>query len=39
VRDFKQRYNLGSSSEVDQYTWRALEAAVASSAAHDPPST
>jgi Putative peptidoglycan binding domain len=27
VRDFKQRNNLGSSTEVDQYTWRALEMA------------
>jgi hypothetical protein len=26
VRDFKQRHNLGSGTEVDHHTWRALEA-------------
>jgi putative peptidoglycan binding protein len=27
VRAFKQRHNLGGSTEVDQYTWRSLETA------------
>jgi hypothetical protein len=39
VRDFKQRHDLGSSTEVDQSTWRALEAAASQVAAGGPPST
>jgi hypothetical protein len=39
VSDFKQQHNLGSSTEVDQYTWRALETAPSPVAPGDPPST
>jgi Putative peptidoglycan binding domain len=39
VSDFKQQHNLGSSTEVDQYTWRALETAPSPVAPGDPPPT
>jgi hypothetical protein len=38
VLDFKQQHNLGSSTEVDQYTWRALETAASPVASSNPPS-
>lgn len=40
VLDFKHQHNLESSTEVDQYTWRALESAASPVAPSDlPPST